>query len=309
MKKDLKLTDDDKRNFEQFQAQNPELFADHAPDYSKQVTELKKKNRADSDILAGKKMPQKANKRNTPNRSMTPDQHQKIKNYWDKVTGSGPLKNPMTFDTATKIIDQMIATFETKEQTKFHYDEYNKKVIHDLTRYFMNDHQGPLSTRKSIWLYGQMGTGKTLMARLFSDFTRAFNLHKKFHVVSAEDLAEQVKEDKSLKSLSTYTNQIHCIDDAGQEGVVKIYGEKVDIIERIIKKAYFDKKTLIITSNLAPSSVAKAINDALQAQNPEKMIKKVYSIESRYRDERTVDRIYEMFNFVPLFGANKRRLL
>lgn len=300
--KELKLTEKDKKAFQEFKDANPDLFTDQMKDYSKQVEKMRREDPADTDILKGKNMPTPFTSEYTAHkkvtRQMPPEQVKKLNKYWEEVANP-PEHKALTYKSARETINQMVRTYAAKEDVNMQFDDRNKNVVDQLLRFFLNDINGPLKVKKSIWLYGQLGTGKTFIARLFSAFTRKFGLPKRFEVVSAEEIAEQVKQDKHLKSLTQYTSKPYCIDDAGQEGIVSIYKEKVDVIERIIRRAYRDKKTLIITSNLAPTEVAEQLKKAGI---------RIYSIESRYQDERTIDRIYEMFNFVPLLGANKRRL-
>lgn len=298
------ITQEDLDTFDQFKQDNPLLFSD-STDYSKQIAKLKKDSPSDRDILSGKKLQDFYSRSyQRGGKEMSAEQAQNSKDYYQKVVQPGT-KKPLTTEDAIKIIKTMVSTYEKNEQTTYQWDDSNKKVIWDLLRYFMNDHLGPLSTRKWIWLYGEMGRGKSFIANLFSDFTRAYGIKKRFEVVAAEDLAEQVKREKSIDSLNKYVDTI-CIDDAGQEDAVKVYGEKIDVIEHILRKAYNkyhrsrdNKPTIIITSNLAPDAMARKMREAQM---------RIYSIESRYKDERTIDRIYEMFNFVPLLGKNKRSL-
>jgi DNA replication protein DnaC len=295
--KDLEITAEDMDIFDAFQADNPHLFNDANRDYSDVITKMKKMMPSDLDLLSAKTDPMPYMRKKVQPQTA---QHRANERAAWAAAAQVEVKTPLTYKGARDTIAHMIQNYcQNNDLAKFDYDQYNICAIQNVMRYFLHDVNGKYKSKKGLWIYGTMGSGKTLLADLFSAFTRHFNLPKKFQVISAEQVADQVRTEKSLNSIGKYFQNInYCFDDVGQERVAKIYKEEEDVMQKIILKAYREKKTLIVTSNLAPKNVAEALKGS-----------GIYSIESRYEDERTVDRIYEMFNFVPLLGSNKRRIV
>ncbi len=120
---------------------------------------------------------------------------------------------------------------------------------------------------------------------------------------SMEGIRKKIKTDKSIECLSKFESGTHGFDDVGQEKEINVYGDKENIFQNILETQYRnwedDSQIMVVTSNLLPKKVAEALKESGSEA--------IYDIDSKY-DERTADRINQMFNFIPLMGQNKRRL-
>ena len=151
------------------------------------------------------------------------------------------------------------------------------------------------SFNKGIMLIGGVGTGKTLIFKIFKEYTKMLHVNS-FQVHYANEIIAKVRKDGS-EVLNTYGDNvisgrpdpIRCyIDDiAARNENVKDYGNDLEVIKDILDTRYNVSQrygTLThISSNKYPSEM-----------------KNVYGV-------RIVDRMKEMFNIIELSGDSFRK--
>lgn len=165
--------------------------------------------------------------------------------------------------------------------------EDNRKIINELLMYFTGN--GNLNLRKGIYIYGDFGTGKSVMmqairktlAKIFP-----FNLNG-FGNTSIEQIIEHYKFENNLHKFGYNDGKPYhlCINEFGKQMSEKIYGTDVNnILESLFMIRYelFQSGKLThVTSNYSPDQVSLP-----------PIIK---------------DRMVEMFNFINLGGNSFRK--
>lgn len=180
----------------------------------------------------------------------------------------------------------------------FIIDETNKNVIKLLWDYFIES-ESELDKSKGILLIGDVGTGKTLIMRIFSELLKG--TPKNFQIASAVDIQidaiTDLKDTINRYSKNQYFNEykiaidkpfVYCFDDLGSENqYIKSFGNEVSPIGLIMQLRYnqfcYTKLKTFATSNLD-----------------------IEHIKEFYRDERLKSRFKEMFNILTLTGKDRR---
>ncbi len=186
---------------------------------------------------------------------------------------------------------------------KFDIDENNSKILKFLLYYF-NDSEKALevfpdenySLDKQIMLIGAVGSGKTLLMQIFSEYTHRLNLDSRFLNVSITQMMNYYKLNNHLNQY-TFNEQEGCfegkpynlcLNDLGL-ATHKHYGN--DLNELIKDFLYarndlyaLDRKMAHITSNLGV-----------------KQLKELYSDEYGRLEDR-----FKTYNVIVLSGKSKR---
>lgn len=182
----------------------------------------------------------------------------------------------------------------------FGLDSFNLSTIKQLLYYFMEDSKFKGDLTKGILLRGNIGTGKTLMMRIFSEKKPGFNftgpknflfhsvidVYAKFINHGHEGLDEYSKFYLHDEMLKNWTNTI-CFDELGIEPTTAMnYGNKLNIMELIITKRYNNWQSYgqltHFTTNLTPDEIEKNYGERIRS------------------------RIAEMCNDLVLLGEDKR---
>ena len=190
--------------------------------------------------------------------------------------------------------------FVLKENPKFIVDKQNEKAFTQLCQYFTNNpafEENGFSLSKGILLTGPVGVGKTELLRVFSK-----NKRQCFHLISVFEIEVSCQQ-RGVEFFKAYTGMVPgwgntsnffyqknigwAFDDIGRESVVFDFGNKSDVVSKIIQTRYADKNklpfsTLHLTTNLTPAE-----------------------IESRY-DYAVKSRLREMFNYILVGGKDRR---
>lgn len=184
-----------------------------------------------------------------------------------------------------------------------HYklDDNCRELFNLLCLYFTNDpafEQSGYKLNKGLLLSGPVGVGKTELLRIFQK-----NKRQCYYLTSVFEIEKQCQE-IGVERFATFTGYVPgwggkekyflqpnigwAFDDVGRESVVFDFGNKSDVISKIIQVRYMNKdkipfNSLHLTTNLTPDE-----------------------IESRY-DYAVKSRLREMFNYIPIKGSDRRK--
>jgi DNA replication protein DnaC len=165
---------------------------------------------------------------------------------------------------------------------RFPVNEMPAPVVATVKRY-TRDIGAQLDEGRGVWLFGDVGTGKTTLAMLISKAAlaagRTVAIYSMPRLLGV--LRDQIDEDGTLDYLDRLaTVDLLHIDDLGAEyrtdwAIEQLYS--------IINTRYEEQRALVVTSNLGPEDLAEQIG------------------------ERTVSRLNEICSEqVPLYGADRR---
>lgn len=187
-----------------------------------------------------------------------------------------------------------------KNNPDFVVDEQSEKVFNLLCQYFSQDPEFEKSgykLNKGIMLTGPVGVGKTELLRIFQK-----NKRQCYHLISVYEI-EAACQKNGVDFFQVYIGAVPgrgntpeyfyqrsvgwAFDDIGRESIVFDFGNKSDVVSKIIQTRYLSKNhipftNLHLTTNLTPGE-----------------------IESRY-DYAVKSRLREMFNYITVEGKDRR---
>lgn len=209
-------------------------------------------------------------------------------------------KQKVMLDCMTPFTAQQLREYVLKNNPGFTVDAQSEKVFSLLCRYFTNDpdfEKSGFKLNKGILLTGPVGVGKTELLRLFQK-----NKRQCYHLISVYDIEASCQKN-GVEFFQTYIGMVPgwgktvnhffqpnvgwAFDDIGRESVVFDFGNKSDIVSKIIQTRYMSKErvpfsSLHLTTNLTPAEIESRYE---------------YAVKSRLR---------EMFNYIPVEGKDRR---
>lgn len=182
--------------------------------------------------------------------------------------------------------------YVAKQVTKgaFQIDDRNRDLVNDLFLYF-HFQKGRLDLRKGLWLEGPVGTGKSTLMQVFSQYLKSLQMGFRVYICS------QVTTDYSLTGdLSRYLDNAGwsssgpvpmCFDELGREPLpAKYYGTELNVMQHIlhIRYSYWQTTGLrtFVTTNANGNDIERLYGDFIR------------------------DRRKEMFNIIPVTGDSRR---
>lgn len=166
----------------------------------------------------------------------------------------------------------------------------NQKLVGNLFNYFLGL-PGELDTRKGLWLEGPVGTGKSMLMYVFSEFMKSLRQGFQVYICSTitTEYALTGNLDRYTQNEGGYISGPvpMCFDELGREPVPSNYfGQKLNVMQHIlhVRYTYWQATGLktYVTTNC----------DAMK-------------IEELY-DDYIRDRRKEMFNIIPVTGESRR---
>lgn len=195
-------------------------------------------------------------------------------------------------DTIRRLKFRFAEVAYSKVSDSFLFRENLKDVYNDIFCWCLMLDSGRLDPSKGLWLYGNIGTGKSTMLEIVKAFCREVRPPKtdgnpySFRISNAVDVCSDFQANGFI-GIETYVqSDWQAFDELGSEPkFVGYYGTPQNVFQYILQRRY-DRRhssTTHITTNLSPAQIAE-----------------------RY-SERIYDRCKEMFNFVEFTGKTFRK--
>lgn len=200
------------------------------------------------------------------------------------------------------ILKKAFVSFASEKLGKpFVIDESNKAALscifsHLVLKTVQEHHQdsfgSKISLKKGFYVFGDLGSGKSSLMRLLSEFMRE-NHAKTFKFVTSLDICNHYKQTGSIDRFTynedgvlQYPASI-CIDELGREPrTVDNYGTKLDVISQVLQARYLIwQNSGVLTHFITNLSFAE--------------LKSVYG-------DFIEERIVEMCNVIELNGKSRR---
>jgi len=204
-------------------------------------------------------------------------------------SAKAPTPSPMHYADARILLWETL-THLMPDGTKYEIEPINQPVYQNLLKYFLCDPSSEYDLKKGIYLFGDVGRGKSFLMKAIQMVMRVIKFEaRQFTRESCRDIVFRVGETKEINVLRTFFDGPYCFDDFGYEDkTAKVWGQDHSIMEEILVQRY-DKMVNYglmthITSNLPPEKVKDV-----------------------YGSARLSSRFYEMFNFMHLEGIDKRK--
>lgn len=222
------------------------------------------------------------------------------KYFSEKARKEKARKAKKLLDCLTPFTSAQLREYVLKNHPHFIVDQQSEKTFNLLCQYFANDpafEKSGFSLSKGIMLTGPVGVGKTELLRIFSR-----NKRQSFELISVYEI-EAACQKQGVDFIQNFTgmipgwgNTIDCFyqksvgwafDDIGRESIVFDFGNKFDVVSKIIQTRYLNKNntpfnSLHLTTNLSPTEIESRYE---------------YAVKSRLR---------EMFNYLPVEGKDRR---
>jgi len=154
-----------------------------------------------------------------------------------------------------------------------------------VVRAFVRNLDERLDQGRGLWLYGDVGTGKTTLAMLVSK--TALEAGRSVAIYSLPRLLAEIRDTYEEGSRHSYTDLLDRLAEVDLLHVDDVGTEKTSpwVLEQlyaIVNARYEEQRSIILTTNLDREALAEQINP------------------------RTVSRLEEMCEELPLFGADHR---
>jgi hypothetical protein len=203
--------------------------------------------------------------------------------------------NLLGFDMAKRIFytRYLDKAFEYKRKD-YILDNHNEQVIDNLIAYFTRQQDSVLDLNKGICLFGEIGTGKSTIMKLFSKFTREYKLSTQFEFIYMDDIYSEC-DSRGLEALNSYKFRRCCFDDIGMRGENDInnFGTKMNPYKELVRRQYNR------FSRTIPSLSHYTTNIQYHNKDFTPDLVKTFGV-------RELDRFREMCNFVYLGGDARR---
>ena len=155
-----------------------------------------------------------------------------------------------------------------------------------VVRTYLRNLDQRLEAGRGLWLYGDVGTGKTTLAMLVSK--TALEAGHSVAIYSLPRLLAEIRDTYEEGSRHSYTDLLDRLAEVDLLHVDDVGTEKTSpwVLEQlyaIVNARYEEQRSIVLTTNLDREALAEQINP------------------------RTVSRLEEMCEELPLFGADHRK--
>jgi len=176
-----------------------------------------------------------------------------------------------------------LGTYYAKEKDsslKYIFDANNKDTVKEMYYYLTASPKFNGNLNKGIFLWGNIGNGKTTMVKILGDLIAMCN-RIVFEFLSCSEIAEIIRRSDDL---THYYQRPLIIDEIGRDSNnIKVFGTDREPITEILNKRYTNDTITFATSNYNLDELGKKYGHHIQ------------------------DRLVEMFNVIELPGGSRRK--
>lgn len=163
--------------------------------------------------------------------------------------------------------------------------EISPPIVTQVRR-FVRQIDEQLDAGRGLWFHGSVGTGKTTLAMLVS--RHALDAGRSVAIYSLPRLLAEIRTTFDDDRANSYTGLLDRLTEVDLLHIDDVGAEKTSpwVLEQlyaIVNARYEDERSIIVTTNLERDALAEQIN------------------------ERTVSRLEEMCEVLPLWGADARQ--
>lgn len=191
---------------------------------------------------------------------------------------------------------KLIVQIANKYVYNYKVDDNNKEVLKDMLLYFTGNENFNGSLNKGLMLVGGVGTGKSLLFKIFKEYTMNVIRNNSFQMHSAIDIIDNVNttgveylkqyshnyDGRHAYPIRCYIDDIACINET-----VKHYGTDINVIEQLLSLRYNIYEKYGTLTHISTNKYPNQLTD-------------VY-------DQRITSRMNEMFNILELKGNDYRK--
>lgn len=161
-------------------------------------------------------------------------------------------------------------------------------ILKNVCLYLVDDKRSSYNQNKGLMFFGGVGTGKTAIMKSAQKTAAFFNLPKKFAISSVPMIFKNLQSDKDFE-IEDYFNNNRCFDDVGfSEPTLLIYGQLSRPIDSILSVRY-----------------DRFINEGQLTHLTTNLDLDIDVLKANF-DERIIDRLKEMCNFISIQGESFR---
>lgn len=168
----------------------------------------------------------------------------------------------------------------------FKVDEHNKKAITDVFHWCLRDRNGKLNPEKGLWIYGNIGTGKSTLMKAVILFVSRYWLRDSGETINPKWVnVPTFCGSYATDGFSVFNSIPMGFDELGTEiAPTNHVGNKLNVVAHLMNTIYDNGSDIpkIVTTN-------SSLSEVLNLYGP-----------------RTVDRIGQLFNLVELKGMTRR---
>lgn len=168
----------------------------------------------------------------------------------------------------------------------FDVDDNNRQIMGDVFHWCIRDKKGTLDPTKGLWIYGNIGTGKSTLMKAILNFVSAYWLRDSGERISPVWMNVPTYCGKyATDGFAAFDSIPMGLDELGTEiSPTNHIGNKLNVVSHLINTIYDRRGDIpyIVTTN-------RSLNGILENYG-----------------ERTIDRIGQLFNLIEMRGASRR---
>ncbi len=161
---------------------------------------------------------------------------ERIRNTLDPPIVPAP-RTKLTYQQLHTLFLQTARGMAQREGREFIVDEHNDEAIRHLLMYITGDTtQAALDLRKGLCLYGNPGTGKTFLMKIYKHLCETLPLSgQQFCIERADRISHLVEAKRTSEAIKPFLTGALCLDDLGSElPVVNVYSNRIAVLDLVL---------------------------------------------------------------------------